>query len=186
MLPQLSPYLWFIPLSNSPPPWSILHPLQSTVLPDPLLRLGLYDSSRPSQEIWYSSDRFIPNEGPVVRLSSTMVDISSPEAAVEAWAGHNESRTPWDKDPQFSRMVRGGLEADNVLSISGAREALRIRRLVGAPFAKKFLAEQEHIFKACTKKLIEKIEEDRKSGPVDVARLFMEYSFDLLSTSSCY
>jgi cytochrome P450 len=63
-----------------------------------------------------------------------------------------------------------------------ARDALRQRRLIGTPFAKKFLLDQEHIFKRCTKKMIDNLEKLRAKdeGKVDVAFQFMQYSFDLL------
>jgi len=110
-----------------------------------------------------------------------MVDIKSVDAALEAWGGIHP-KLPWDKDPEFCRMVRAGMRVDNVLSTSNARQALRIRRLIGAPFAKKFLLDQEYIFKGCTKKMIDILEMTRvKDGKVDVAHHFMKYSFDLLS-----
>lgn len=78
------------------------------------------------------------------------------------------------------------MKVDNIVSIAGPREASRMRRLMGMPFAKKFLLDQEHIFKQCTKKVIDNL--DRLSathdGRVDVALQFMKYSFDLLSKGS--
>lgn len=80
-------------------------------------------------------------------------------------------------------MVRSGMNADNVLSIADARNGLRMRRLVGAPFAKKFLLDQEHLFKDCTKRMIENLERLRASqdGKVDVSPQFKKYAFDIIS-----
>ena len=67
------------------------------------------------------------------------------------------------------------------------REALRMRRLIGTPFARKFLLDQEHIFKDCTKKMMRILEEyNIRDGTVDVANHFMKYSFDLLSKIFLY
>jgi len=79
-------------------------------------------------------------------------------------------------------MVRAGMRVDNILSTQKAKDAMRIRRLVGTPLAKKFLLDQEYIFKGCTKKMIDILEMTRiREGNVDVAHHFMKYSFDLLS-----
>lgn len=80
-------------------------------------------------------------------------------------------------------MVRTGMNVDNILSTADARGGLRLRRLVGTPFAKKFLLDQEHIFKQCTKKMIENLDRLRESqnGIVDVALQFKKYAFDVLS-----
>jgi hypothetical protein len=102
--------------------------------------------------------------------------------AFEAWGGQNQTKFPWDKDPEFCHMVRCGMEIDNVLSMPRARDALRLRRLIGTPFAKKFLLDQEHIFKNCAKKMIDNLERLRAKddNKVDVSFQFMQYSFDLL------
>lgn len=57
------------------------------------------------------------------------------------------------KIPQWS-VLRGrlGFNADNLFSTTKATDGVRLRRLVGPPFAKKFLRDQEQIFKDCTKR----------------------------------
>jgi len=142
----------------------------------------VYTNPFSPSEIRYASHPFILTIiGPAVRLAPDMVDIKSADAALEAWGGIHP-KLPWDKDPDFCRMVRAGMSVDNVLSTSGARKALRIRRQIGTPFAKKFLQDQEYIFKGCTKKMIDILEMTRiRDGKVDVAHQFMKYSFDLLS-----
>ena len=112
-----------------------------------------------------------------------MIDILSPETTFQAWGGKTDTKLPWDKDPEFCKAVRGGLKVDNVFSIQTAKESQRMRRLVGPPFAKKFLLDQEHILKTCTKTLIMKLESHRKqsNNKVDVAVEFRKYAFDILS-----
>jgi hypothetical protein len=119
--------------------------------------------------------------GPVVRLSPDAADISSIDATQEIFAGAN-GKPPWPKSPDFSRMMRGGQKVENILSMPSVREALRMRRLIGTPFARKFLLDQEYIFKKCTKRMIEKVERmQQREGKVDAAKEFMNYSCDLLS-----
>jgi len=79
-------------------------------------------------------------------------------------------------------MMRGGQRVENILSMRHIRDALRLRRMIGTPFARKFLLDQEYIFKQSTKKMIENLEMVRsRDGKVDVAHEFMNYSCDLLS-----
>ena len=120
--------------------------------------------------------------GPIVRLSPHLVAVLHVEAALQAFAGQNENKFIWDKDPANCRAVRGGLKVDNVLSVSSAKESQRMRRLVGPPFAKKFLLDQEHIFKDCTKRMIERIKVlSEHDSRVDVLVEYKNYAFDILS-----
>jgi hypothetical protein len=125
----------------------------------------------------------ILNQGPVLRLGPKKVNVNLPEVAFEAWGGQNKTKLPWDKDPEFCLMVRCGMKIDNVLSMAHARDALRQRRLIGPPFAKKFLLDQEHIFKKCTKKIIDNLDRLRETnhGKVDVTLQFMKFTFDITS-----
>src|SRR5271154_5079661 len=85
--------------------------------------------------------------GPVLRLSPTKVDAQLLQAAQHAWSGHNASHTPWDKEQALVDSERYGLKVDNVVSLKRAKDALRMRRIMGKPFAKKFLQDQEEIFR---------------------------------------
>jgi hypothetical protein len=122
-------------------------------------------------------------EGPVLRLGPNKVNVNLPEVAFEAWGVQNKTKLPWDRDPEFCSLARFGMKIDNILSMAHARDALRQRRLVGSPFAKKFLLDQDHIFKKCTKKMMENLDRLRESndGKVDVNLQFMKYTFDLIS-----
>lgn len=80
-------------------------------------------------------------------------------------------------------MLRFGLKGDNLVSIQNAREGLRMRRLMGPPFARKFLLDQENIFKDCTKRMIDGVNRLRvmNDNLVDMAIEFKKYTLDVMS-----
>jgi hypothetical protein len=121
--------------------------------------------------------------GPVLRLAPKRINVNLPEVAFEAWGVQNKTKLPWDKDPEFCLLARCGMKVENVLSMAHARDALHQRRLIGTPFAKKFLLDQEHIFKKCTKTMIENLDRLRESndGKVEVTLQFMKFAFDVIS-----
>jgi len=123
----------------------------------------------------------------VVRLAPNYVDVQSHEIAQNAWAGRNEARQPWHKDPMVGELVRFGLKADNIVSLPGPREALRMRRLIGQPFSRKFVLDQGDIFKACVKRLLdslsEKLHGDGSAG-VEILLEYRKYTLDVVSTIS--
>jgi len=120
-----------------------------------------------------------------VRLGPNKVNINLPEIAFEAYGVQNQAKLPWDRDPDFSRLARfgDGLKSENILSMAHARDALRQRRLIGGPFAKKFLLDQDYLFKKCAKKAITNLDRIRENngGKVNVSLEFMKYSFDVIS-----
>ena len=124
--------------------------------------------------------------GPVVRFAPHRVDVLSPGIARDAWGGHNGSKIPWDKDPTFCRMLRFGMKVDNLASIQNAREGQRMRRLMGPPFARKFLLDQESIFKNCTERMVEKLNRLRvKNGDiVDLVAEFKRFALDVVSKTT--
>jgi cytochrome P450 len=121
--------------------------------------------------------------GPVVRFAPHRVDVQHPEIATDAWGGHNDSKLPWDKDPTLCRMLRFGMKGDNLVSTQNARAGLRLRRLMGPPFARKFLLDQESIFKNCTKRMIERLTQLRAiaDDAVDMATEFKKFTLDVTS-----
>jgi hypothetical protein len=124
--------------------------------------------------------------GPVLRLSPDRIDVQLPGIDQEAWGGHNETKFPWDKEATFCKGVKCGLEVENVVSIPRAREALKMRRLMGPPFARKFLLDQENIFKRCVEKVIQRIDQMCESnGGVDVQLEFKKYALDVVSNNLC-
>lgn len=105
------------------------------------------------------------------------------EIAKIAWGGQNEARQPWDKDPLVGKVARFGLKVDNLVTLPGPREAMRMRRLIGQPFSRKFLLDQEAIFKGCVKSLLDNIERLRGENDVGVEVLFeyRKYTLDVVS-----
>ena len=108
--------------------------------------------------------------------------------ALVGWAGQNEMKKPWDRDPELAEMARNGLPVNNIMSEPDYAKAARFRRLMGPPFARKFLFDLDEPVKMCTKRMIEKIEELRTSqdGIVELMNEFTHYSFDALSTSTSF
>jgi hypothetical protein len=123
--------------------------------------------------------------GPVVRLSATSLDAQLLNVSQDGWKGHNANKMPWNKDPWFQRLARMGMKVDNLVGIPGFREAMRMRRLMGAPFGRKFLLDQEYIFKNCVKSAIENIDRiaSANNGVVDIHRQNKLYAFDVISDS---
>lgn len=119
----------------------------------------------------------------MLRLGPGKVDVQLPEIAYQGWGGKNETKTVWDKDPMMSLGARFGFNMDNLFSLSNSGESLRIRRLVGPPFAKKFLLDQEWIFKDSTKKLIKRLNQLRETNgnKVDVLVEYKKYALDTIS-----
>lgn len=116
-------------------------------------------------------------------MSPHVVDVQFVKVAYEAWGGQNDTRQPWDQDPMMSSAGRLGFNADNLFSTTNARAGMRLRRLVGPPFAKKFLQDQEQIFKECTKRAIEKIKRlaERNDNKVETLIEFKNYAMDVVS-----
>jgi len=118
--------------------------------------------------------------GPVVRLGPNHVDVQSHKIAQNAWGGQNEARQPWHKDPLLGKLARFGLDVENLVTLPGPREALRMRRLIGAPFSRKFLLDQRSIFMGCVQTLLESIDKSSDDG-VEVHMEFRKYTLDVVS-----
>src|SRR5579859_3803958 len=121
--------------------------------------------------------------GPVVRLSPTSLDAQLLDVTQDGWKGRNAKKIPWDKDPWFQHLARMGMKVDNLVGIPGFREAMRMRRLMGAPFARKFLLDQEYLFKNCVKNTLDNINKIclTNDGVVDIHRQNKLYAFDVIS-----
>ena len=111
------------------------------------------------------------------------MDIDLYEVTEDAWKGHNDLKLPWDKDPFFVHMLRLGMDVDNLVSIANSREGLRMRRLMGPPFARKFLLDPEYLFKECTKRRIEVIKKltSENDGVIDINRQHKLFALDIIS-----
>jgi cytochrome P450 len=121
--------------------------------------------------------------GPVLRLAPGKLDIQLLQASQDAWAGHNPKHLPWDKEPALAASERWWLKVDNVVSMKRAKDALKMRRIMGKPFARKFLQDQEDIFKEGTIKFLDRVETLRKAHDckVDIYAEFGNYAFDVLT-----
>lgn len=120
--------------------------------------------------------------GPVLRLAPDRIDVQLPGIDQEAWGGHNKTKLPWNKEAVFCKAVKSGLNVENVVSIPGGREALKMRRLMGNPFARKFLHDQEDVFKGCVERVLQNI--DRlcaSNGAADVQLEFKKFALDVVS-----
>jgi hypothetical protein len=119
----------------------------------------------------------------VLRIAPDLIDVQLQEVIYKAWGGQNETKLPWNKDPEFCKMSRIGMKVDNLVSMASPAESKRVRRLMGPPFAKKFLSDQVQIFKDCTKTLLAKIEKLRMENhnKVDVLHEYKTYALDILS-----
>jgi hypothetical protein len=113
------------------------------------------------------------------------VDAQLLDVSQDGWKGHNINKMPWDKDPWFQRLARMGMKVDNLVGIQGYREAMRMRRPMGVPFARKFLLDQGYIFKHCVKRAIENIDRIAliNDGAVDIHLQTKLYAFDVISGS---
>ena len=123
--------------------------------------------------------------GPVVRMTPQQINVQLPSIAQEVWGGQNEDKLPWGKVPEICRITRNGMKVDNIVSIQNAREALQMRRLVGPPFSRKFLLDQDFIFKRYVKKVIETIEHCRLNGDgnVDILKEFKQFALNVVCIS---
>jgi hypothetical protein len=79
------------------------------------------------------------------------------------------------------------MKVDNLVSMASALESRRLRRLMGPPFAKKFLCDQVQIFKDSTKTLLARIEKtrDENNNKVDIFQEYKMYALDILSNTPC-
>lgn len=114
------------------------------------------------------------------------MDVQTAEIVPQVWGAQNETGSPWDKPQDFSMAVRFGSKADNLASCPNSKRNMRLRRLVGPPFAKKFLLDQEEIFKKCVRRWIEKIENLRQcqNGNVDIGKEGKYFTLDVISSST--
>jgi hypothetical protein len=86
----------------------------------------------------------------------------------------------WERDPLFRRGQGGEFKEGNIASVP-MKEGLKMRRLMSAPFGRKYLLDQQGVFKSCVDKTINEIgrlageTDDHGDGIVDlyiVARLY--------------
>lgn len=112
-----------------------------------------------------------------------MVDVQLVEVTDQVWGSRNKRKLPWNKDPEFSDLARVGTNVDNLISIASAQESKRLRRLMSGPFARKFLLDQEQIFKRTTKNFLENVNRLRikQDDKVDILVEYKHYALEILS-----
>lgn len=76
------------------------------------------------------------------------------------------------------------MPVDNIASVIEFRDAMRFRRLMGPPFTKKFIRDQEHLIRVCVQRMMNRLEALRvkNNGIVEAFEQFSEYAFDVLGT----
>ena len=90
-----------------------------------------------------------------MQLAPGKLDIQLLQASQDAWAGHNAKHVPWDKERAVAVSERYWLKVDNVIRMKPAKDALKIRQIMGKPFAGKVLQDQEDISKKGTLKFLD-------------------------------
>jgi hypothetical protein len=115
--------------------------------------------------------------GPVVRLSPDTVSASGEESIRKLYGGAE----PWERDPFFRRAQGGEFTEGNIASLR-MKEGLRVRRLMSAPFGRKYLLDSQSIFKECVNNsLDEMLEMAKDDGIVDFYYLSRLYAFEVVS-----
>jgi hypothetical protein len=111
--------------------------------------------------------------------------VQFPEVTIQGWGGQNERKQPWDKDPILSKISRAGMEVDNIASVRSAQGSKRFRRLMGPPYAKKYLVDNEQVFKDCIKRTLIKLDDlrNKNNNKVNVLHEYKEHAFDVISNA---
>jgi hypothetical protein len=116
--------------------------------------------------------------GPIVRLSPDLVSATGEESIRKVYGGAE----PWERDPFFQRVEGGEFIEGNIASLP-TKEGLRVRRIMSGPFGRKYLLDQQSIFKDCVNNnLDEMVEMAKDDGVVDFYYLSRLYAFEVVST----
>jgi hypothetical protein len=116
-----------------------------------------------------------------VRLSPNEVSVTGTDSIQKLYGGHE----PFEREPEF-RHIMGGEFADGNIGSLRSREALKVRRLISAPFGRKFLLDQQNLFRECVNENIRRIERlvEDEGEVVDICSVTKLFAFDVLSTFS--
>jgi hypothetical protein len=91
----------------------------------------------------------------------------------------------WERDPLFRRGQGGEFKEGNIASVP-MKEGLKMRRLMSAPFGRKYLLDQQGVFKSCVDKTINEIgrlageTDDDDDGIVDLYNVARLYAFSVV------
>jgi hypothetical protein len=93
----------------------------------------------------------------------------------------------WERDPLFRKAQGGEFTEGNIASAS-MKEGSKIRKLMSAPFGRKYLLDQQAVFKSCVDKTMDEIvrlgslQDD--GGAVDLYNVARVYAFMVVGTLS--
>ena len=112
--------------------------------------------------------------GPVVRLAPNLVSASGMESIRKIYGGSDL----WERDPLFVAGQGGEFREGNIASVP-MKEGLRIRKLMSAPFGRKYLLDQQAVFKGCVDKATDEIVRLGRDGDgvVDLYNVARLYAF---------
>jgi hypothetical protein len=123
------------------------------------------------------SDRL--NIGPIVRLAPNIVSVSGIDSIKLLYG-----TSALDRDETIKGAFGGEFAEGNIGSLP-PQESIKMRRLISPPFGRKFLQDQQHIFKDCVNKALNKITRMSKDegGVVDFYYVAKLYAFEVISSS---
>jgi hypothetical protein len=117
-----------------------------------------------------------------VRLSPTMVSVSGMDSIKKLYG-----TSTLERDEQMKGAFGGEFAEGNIGSLP-PKEAVKVRRLISPPFGRKFLQDQQHVFKNCVNKALKKISRmSEDDGTLDYYYISKLYAFEVISISFiCY
>jgi cytochrome P450 len=118
--------------------------------------------------------------GPIVRLAPNMVSVSGIDSIKLLYG-----TSALDRDKMMKGTFGGEFAEGNIGSLP-PQEAIKVRRLISPPFGRKFLQDQQHVFKECVNKALNKITRMSQDGEgvVDFYYIAKLYAFEVISSSS--
>ena len=84
----------------------------------------------------------------------------------------------WERDPFFKKGQGGEFTEGNLAAVP-MKEGLKMRRLMSAPFGRKYLLDQQFVFKGCVDKTMDEIVRlgGENGGVVDLYDVTRMFSF---------
>ena len=118
--------------------------------------------------------------GPIVRLAPNLVSASGMESIKKIYG-----QDMWERDP-FFQQIQGGEFTEGNLAVVPMKEGLKMRRLMSAPFGRKYLLDQQFVFKSCVDKTMDEIVRlgAENGGVVDLYNVSRMYSFAVVGELS--
>ena len=87
----------------------------------------------------------------------------------------------WEGDPFFKKGQGGEFTEGNLAAVP-MKEGLKMRRLMSAPFGRKYLLDQQFVFKGCVDKTMDEIVRlgGENEGVVDLYDVARKFSFSVV------